>query len=312
MIRVTSTGFHTADSAAHHYVLAGQPVVFESQVAALSAFYIGPASTRFSELLLHFPEPIRLDQQNAELCYQGQTPIHNRLRGIQYWRKSHRAQIDVDGRPICLIDFDEKHIHLLNEASFDARVNLEVIIGPALVLLLAELDTYCLHAGAVTTPVGNIGIIAESGAGKSTFSRHRDTLWQQISDDILPVQAPEFKDQKPLLLPRFPQLKLPNATVEKSASGKLSLDFLVRLHPEPADTLYFDRLDRRAAMLQIIRHTVATKLFDRDAMQRHARFAKSVCGTVPVLEIRFPRDKKQLASMRMKTIEALAKLRALA
>ena len=96
----------------------------------------------------------------------------------------------------------------------------------------------------------------------------------------------------------------------KRVVGNLQLDFLLRLNPVPAEDIYFDRLDGRAAMLQIIRHTVATKLFDKVAMQRHTQFAKLVCGSVPILEVSFPRDKKQLASFRMKVIEAFVKLRA--
>lgn len=283
-------------------------MVFESQVAALSRFYVGPASASFSELMFHFPEPSLLDHANAVVFYQGETPIHNRLRQLVYWRKAERAQIDVDGRPICQVDFSEKHIHLLNPASFDARVNLEVIIGPALMVLLAEFNTYCLHAGAITTPVGTVGIIAESGAGKSTLSQHQGPKWRQVCDDILPLQAPSSKELKPALLPKFPQLKLADATVQEPLATNLQLDFILRLNPVPAESISFITLDRRAAMLQIIRHTVATKLFDKSTMQRHARFAKSVCGSVPVLEVSFPRDSAQLGQLRSATVEAFAKL----
>lgn len=37
-------------------------------------------------------------------------------------------------------------------------------------------------------------------------------------------------------------------------------------------------MDRTEAMLQLIRHTVAAKLFDKSVMRAHAKFAKRVSG----------------------------------
>ncbi len=322
MIRVTSLGFHSAkgfhgakgfrkpqDSAivatAHHYVLAGQPVVFESKVSALESYYIGPASRQFSELLTHFSGPDLLNATNAELKYTGQAPLYEQVRKVEFWRSGARAQVNVDGRAICQLDFEESHIHLLSSGSFDDRLNLEVIVGPALVLLLAQMDIYCLHAGAVTTPVGNLAIVAESGVGKSTLSAHRDGLWQQLSDDILPIML--LPSLKPELLPDYPQLKFTNAAVPDCPKGDQSLDFLIRIDPQPGDAFVLKEIKQQPAMLQIVRHTVAAKLFDAPAMEQHTLFAKNVANEVPMLELSYPRKLSQLPQLRMQIIEELAR-----
>lgn len=303
MIRVTSKGVHTATEAAHHYALADQPVVFETKVDALEAHYVGPASERFSELLRHFSEPPILTAANSTLSYFGDAPFAGQMHQVRYWRHKHRAQFDIDHIPFCQIDFNENHIHLLNDHGFDDAINLEVVTGPAMVLLLAEVGVFCLHAGCVATSAGNIAIIAESGAGKSTLSAHVDASWTQITDDILPVQYPYEKSSDPLLLPNYPQLKLPKATVSVRPKAVMKLDSIVRVNPEPGSELVIKEIGRRDAMLQIIRHTVGTKLFEKTVMERHAKFARELSQRVPVLEFTYPRVKEELSSLRKKIVD---------
>ena len=308
MIRVTSTRVTTAGSGAHHYRLAGQPVVFESRVAALDAYCIGPASEPFNELLSHVGECEVLTDNNATVAYQGFAPIDQQQREVTLRRSAHRAQVDLDGVPVCQIDFNEGHLHLLGDQSFDERANLEVVTGPALVLLLTQADVYCLHAGCVATSVGNIAIIAESGSGKSTLSNDAGTLWQQVSDDILPVGFSGDSSTCPLLLPDFPQLKLDRAEVKSRPKVGMSLDYLLRLSPQPAKEIEFVELGRKEAMLEVVRHTVAAKLFDSERLRKHAEFARRISREVPVLEMRYPRKKKQLPELRMRLVDAFANI----
>ena len=301
MIRVTSKGFDTSErptDVAHHYVLAGQPVVFDSEVQALSAYHTGTATKRFSELLANFTEPEFFNVTNSTLAYHGEAPFENQSRRVRFWRQKRCAQIDIDGQPVCQIDFDEGHIHLLDRASFSDRMCLEIVTGPALMLLLAELRTYCLHAGAVASTAGNIAIVAESGVGKSTLSASFNSSWQQISDDVLPVFLSPDEQNKPLMLADFPQLKLKNAVVSSPPETTLKLDYLLRVVPQPSNTIRFQKVEKPAAMLQIIRHTVATKLFDKTLMKQHTYFAKELSSCVPLLEVRYPRDKQRLPELR--------------
>ena len=310
VIRVTSKAFHTTnigETVAHHYVIAGQPVVFESAVASLKAYHIGTASERFSELLLNFEEPALLNASSAILAYHGVAPIDKKDRRVRFWRHGRCAQIDIDAVPACYIDFDENHIHLLGEFSYHDPMGLELVTGPALVLLLAELGTYSLHAGAVLTQIGSIAVIAESGAGKSTLCQSDGDDWRRLSDDVLPIDFAESMNWPDIHLD-FPQLKLTNAAVDIVREGPVKLDYLLRLNPRPHADIRFEELDKAPSMLQIVRHTVAAKLFNKNQMRHHASFAKEISKVVPMLQVHYPRDKSLLPKLRQEIVDAFVKL----
>lgn len=310
MIRVTSNGFiraETDDSAAdkaHHYTLAERPVVFQSEVEALANYGGVPASERFSQMLTEGTQPVLLNADNARLHYHGSAAFNREFRKIDYWLHENFAQIDIEGKPICSVDLTEESICLLNDQPFDERLNLEVATGPALITLLAKKETYCLHAGAVATPAGNIGIIGESGVGKSTLSRYVDRQWRQISDDILPIRRAKHNAIE--LLPDFPQLKLDNATVFDPLAGAVSLDFLLRVTPEPNETVVFNVLKPVDALLQIVRHTAGAKLFNQHDLRQHVKFAQQMTFLVPVIELSYPREISQLPALREQIVQYLS------
>ena len=298
---------------AYHYKIAGQQLVFQSRVGALKHFEIGPVSSSYQEILsnrkVHYE---RLSASNAKLIYYGSAPFQNKIQDVRYWRMKHLGQVDVGGLPICQIDFSEDQISLLNMNSFDDRLNLEVITGPAFISLLAKQDVYCLHAGAVTTAAGNIALIAESGTGKSTLSAHSSNGvggydWAQIADDILPLTIDRTNTKSAYLFPDFPQLKLPNAIAENHAVKNNKLDFILRLNPTPTETIGFRPILGAESMLQLVRHTVAAKLFGDSVMRRHARFSRNVSLASPMFEVSYPRDLDALPDLRKTIIKFLLK-----
>ena len=305
MIRVTGRGI-AADDQATHYSLAGQAMVCQNSMQDLDAFATGLATRSFTNLLSKFIEPSLMTAANAKLRYFGKAYFDKEFREVRYWRSGKRGQIDIQGVPECLIDFDEAHIHLLNCEPLGKGLNLELITGPALVLLLAQQHTYCMHAGSIDTEAGRIGIIAESGAGKSTLSAHVDDKWSQVTDDIMPLMINEANNHVDLL-PDFPQLKLANNVVVDSPKASGQLDFLLRVNPEPSKKIRFKVLPRTHAMLQIVRHTVAAKLFDTYTLREHAGFAKKVSTLVPVVEISYPREFRQLSELQNKIVDYLKK-----
>ena len=74
----------------------------------------------------------------------------------------------------------------------------------------------------------------------------------------------------------------------------------------PSNSISFSVLPRVQAMLQIVRHTVAAKLFDTDTLREHARFAKKVSTLVPVVEVSYPRDLDKLDYLRQSIIDYLS------
>jgi hypothetical protein len=309
MIRVTLSrrvSGQDESAPAYHYSLAGQAVAFQTQVVSLAAFEQGPASNQFSEMCKSPYKVEMLDSNNASLKYSGMASFNGSNRQVDYWRKNGHAQIDIDGEAACSIDLDEEHIHLLNQNTFDDPLNLEIITGPALVILLAQKQVYCMHSGAISTPMGNIMLIAESGAGKSTLSAHVNKQWSQLCDDILPLRLDGAKRYLEFSS-NFPQLKLDGGCVAERSSADGKIDFVLRISPSPSNNINFRQMDRTDAMLQLIRHTVAAKLFDQAAMRAHAKFAKKVSGLLPVIEISYPRNIAQLSELRQEIITYLGR-----
>jgi len=308
MIRVTSAGMVGADHAdttAHHYEIAKQRMVFQSAVANLKAYEIGPASANFSNLLNSTQGNEVLNAENAQIKYQGVAPFYAGFAEVIYWRKNNEVtQVDVGGVPVCQIDLANTHIHVLNNQSFDDGLNLEVVMGPALMILLAARGIYCLHAGAVATPQGNVAMVAESGTGKSTLSKHVGPSWSQLADDILPL---EFIDDIELVH-QFPQLKLDNARIIHSPIKPMFLKCILRLNKEPAEQTEFKQLGRTDSLLQVVRHTVAARLFDHEMMREHARFAKRLTGHIPMVEVSYARDLDTLDKLREDIAEYIGSL----
>ena len=303
LIRVTANG---ADKSARacRYMLAGKVVAMQNEVPALSAFSDGLATEHYSEMLANTLAPDLLTVAKSYLQYYGTAPFAGVEREIRYWRSGNRAQLDIDGEPACQVNFQKSHIHVFNTQPLDSELNIELITGPALVLLLSQHNIYCLHAGSVLTRAGTIGFIAESGAGKSTLTTDFDEGWQQISDDILPIKFDEPTGVAQIL-PSYPQLKLRGSVSPNGIVKPKSLDFLVRVNPEPSASIRFKRLPRLNGMLQVVRHTVAAKLFDTELLIEHSNFAKLVSVAVPVIELSYPRKITKLKELRQHIVNYL-------
>lgn len=305
MIRITSRA-PSNKQAATHYAVAGQVLTSQSEVRGLSAFVDGNASSEFSALLDAYKEPELPSREGVLAHYLGQAFFEGRLRTVAYRRHGRLGQLDVGRVPTCLIDFDDSHIHVLNDEPLGEGLNFEVVTGPALVLLLAQYDVYCLHAGCVDTKAGRVGVMAESGVGKSTLSANGGDEWSQVSDDIMPFCF--NAGSTPVVMPAFPQLKLQNKVVAGFPKLASSLDYLIRLKPEASTDIQFSVLPKIDAMLQIVRHTVAAKLFDDNNLQKHASFARHVASSVTVVEVSYPRNLEQLPYLRESIVEYLGAL----
>ena len=278
----------------HRYVLAGQEVVFDAPVSALSAFQQTGGLAAESEVAPPSARTRLLHEANAKLQYHGVAPIAEVAQQVSCWRDQHILQIDVGGRPVCQVDFQHQQIQLLNDQSYDDRLNLEVVTGPALMLLLAAKGIFCLHAGAVITGYGNIALIAESGVGKSTLSAHQREYWQQLADDIVPL----LQHQGGYVVGDYPQLKLPGNTIAARPDGPAAINLVLRLVTKSSDEISFKRLRKTEAMLQIVRHSVAAKLYDAEQLQAHAAFARQLSISTPVVELSYPRDLARLDAVR--------------
>ena len=235
---------------------------------------------------------------------QGMAPFGDRLREVSYRRKKQFAALELDGELVCEIDFNHNHIHLVREGGFANMVNVELITGPALIIVMASLKTYCLHASAVATPQGNLVFVGESGVGKSTLAWQAGDAWQQTADDIIPVLYEKGRSGVRLSAD-FPQLKLENAKAPGVVASDGTIDYIFRIRPEPSKTIEFKKLSKAEGMLQFVRHTVGAKLFDTSMMKRHTKFANYVVNKVVFIELAYPRDLLGLTDLREEILEYL-------
>jgi hypothetical protein len=138
------------------------------------------------------------------------------------------------------------------------------LFGPLLLLALARLGTFALHASAIRLPDQNQSVLVfgRSGAGKSTFARQFGT---RLCDDIAPINAQSMK-----LKPQFPQLKLENfgnAHVQSEAPIRA----LICLESERGE-LQIDRMDAKQLFHALLAHTVAARLFNADDSRAHLQW----------------------------------------
>lgn len=289
------------------YKFGGEHVLLQTPSNFLQAFLVGEAPVELVvEASMAVQEYLdRTPEQNAtKIHYQGMAPFGDRLREVSYRRKKQFAALELDGELVCEIDFNHNHIHLVREGGFANMVNVELITGPALIIVMASLKTYCLHASAVATPQGNLVFVGESGVGKSTLAWQAGDAWQQTADDIIPVLYEKGRSGVRLSAD-FPQLKLENAKAPGVVASDGTIDYIFRIRPEPSKTIEFRKLAKAEGMLQFVRHTVGAKLFDTSMMKRHTKFANYVVNKVVFIELAYPRDLLGLTDLREEILEYL-------
>lgn len=161
-------------------------------------------------------------------------------------------------------------------------------LGPVLVLSLALQGRFCLHASAIGVDGRAVAFLGASGAGKSTLAALLDglRLAPRLADDILPVGSAAK------VFPRFPQLKLSPAqhpSMHLPESLPLAAVYLLDSPAERGPEVTSEPLQKRDALIALVSHTVATRLFGPDLLARHLDLFGELAETVPVRRLRYPR-----------------------
>lgn len=176
----------------------------------------------------------------------------------------------------------------------------EALLGPPLMLALASRSVWGLHASAVTVAERVVVFLGTSGSGKSTPAAYLDERagMNRICDDIVPVS---WHGGALVCSPHFPQPRL-------AAEEQVSLDSPKRLHVsaiclidslacsgEPtACDVAVTRLSSSDAARALIRHGVATRLFDRTLLGRHFAFCVRAAAGTPLYALGYPRTRDAL------------------
>ena len=137
---------------------------------------------------------------------------------------------------------------------------VEILLGPVLILALALQGRWCFHASAVRARSEVLAFMGESGSGKSTIanclSAHPRDRFQWLADDCLVLES---REDKVIAHADFPQLKLPSQQRVEVPQSVLKTAYL------PRPTSRSPRSNRKKAMQTIANSTIvvpaATDLF---------------------------------------------------
>lgn len=181
----------------------------------------------------------------------------------------------------------------------------DLIIGPALALVLAARGTYCLHASAVSVR-GRVRIfIGDSGVGKSTLVAATPDGVTRLADDIVPVSAGAGRhgtgpiDIGPKVWPAYPQLKLPDSA-QHAGTESLPVESIAVLERDSSslETVEITPMTAGEATLALARHTVAAKLFPPPLLDAHLRACVGWARGMGVATVRFRPDLERIESLR--------------
>ena len=223
-----------------------------------------------------------------------------------------RLRVTADGQDVAL---DHPCAFALDDPAIS-----QSILGPGLLLALALQGSFAFHASAAA--IGGLAAVflGDSGAGKSTLAADLDQRradgWLRLTDDVLPV-APTA-DGGLDAWPEFPQLKLA-AEAQYVAGGArpervpVAAIYLLDAYSAPvaeavapavpaaaaaeaaapvvpvAAAVTISTVSHRDAMLALVAHTMAGRLFAPDLAARHFAFCAAVAAAVPLKRLRYPR-----------------------
>jgi hypothetical protein len=203
--------------------------------------------------------------------------------------------LEVEGVGSFLVDRNGPAIYQQQAVAAASPEDVEdTILGPVLILALALLGTWSLHASAAALDGEVVAFVGESGNGKSTLAAWLDTgsapAWRRIADDILPVEPGQHGVD---VLPHFPQLKLPpDAQPSVGAPERMPVRaiYLLNRLPSSQTAPQTYALSGPEASLALARHTVAARLFDKALLANHMEFCSSAAGRVPVRSLGYAHD----------------------
>lgn len=174
---------------------------------------------------------------------------------------------------------------------------VEALVGPVLLLALAQRGTFALHASAVATPRGVVALVGESGAGKSTLAAAEGRSWLRVADDILPFGVAAGVATA---FPHYPQLKLTDREqYPRSAAAAVPLAAVFEVgSPAEDDRVHVEPLSPRNGTLTLIAHTVAARLFPEELLEAHLDACATVAAAVPAARLHYPRSLSALPDVR--------------
>ena len=193
---------------------------------------------------------------------------------------SKNTQIGENKYPLKVSCNNNSHYHIqvnadsyrLNSNSITvsaSSIDITLLMGPAMLLNLALNNVFCLHASAFIIKNTLFILMAESGTGKSTIARYMNQQQHalRIADDIVPLK---IQNKKLSLLSNFPQLKLSQQQQYTGNDICKKTIFLCAVKSKSETTI--KPIDTFNSMKKLIQHSVATRLFAKNELNKHLKF----------------------------------------
>ena len=286
----------------HFYKVANRMLCVQGEFDALAAFEIGNLPDADKILSSYLQNEFRLlSSSNTNNLYESKAIFSVGEKHIRCIQKDNIVQINVDHRPSCIFDLENQVVQNLSNEDLNTPLNTEILLGPVLIMLLAKRGIFCLHASAVMTKNGLVMFIGESGVGKSTIAETSGDNWQRVCDDVLPLKIYE---QGLVALPGFAQLKLSESQQhDLDKYQEIPVRLVCRIaKPNGAESASIKKMQNKSAILQLVRHTVASKMFTSDLLEQHMDFCKQVLETNEVYELSYARELDGLSKLQKKLI----------
>ena len=223
----------------------------------------------------------------SSLVYEdNNTSIGENFYNIQVNYTQNKYQLTVN-QSIYFID--QNSISLQNH-----EIDKTILLGPALCLNLAMNNVFCLHSSAFKIKETTFVLMAESGTGKSTIARyfHQQKNSCRIADDILPLKVVKGEV---ILFPQFPQLKLSND--EQYHGENLTGRIVLLFANKNSESVSLTKLQTFDAAKNLIKHTVASRLFSQQELANHLDFCHKVASDLPAFQLTYPHQENSLKQL---------------
>jgi hypothetical protein len=279
------------------YCIAGQEFSFSCPVPELESYQIAGTDAK--------PVAFPVASATARIC-QTSGWVGGEARRVEAWALSSGTILKVEGGSDVYISPGGRDVVRADESGRVSALDREILVGPALVLALAQRGTWCLHASAVSLVGCVTAFLGESGQGKSTLAEYLDQAGGpdeiRIADDILPITLGASEVD---VWPHFPQLKLSKESQPGPGLPEhLPLDRIcVLTSAEPDQHPNLRLLSPGQALQAIVSHTAGTRMFDAALLSNHLAFCAGVAGQIPFYQLVYPHRTDALPEIK-KMLEA--------
>lgn len=233
--------------------------------------------------------PNKLSRQiieSATIYSDDYTPVGENYYNIQvsYARNSYQLTVN-------------QSTYFINQKSISSQnqeIDKTILLGPALCLNLAMNNVFCLHSSAFKIKETTFVLMAESGTGKSTIARHfhQQKNTRRIADDILPLKVVKGEV---ILFPQFPQLKL--SSDEQYHGENLTGRIVLLFANKNSESVSLTKLQTFDAAKNLIKHTVASRLFSQQELANHMDFCHKVASDLPAFQLTYPHQENSLKQL---------------